>query len=159
MNAVIAIFGTATFEDNKATFQKVDHVIYMDVDKASQIYGRLIDKGHVDSFVIPSMYEGELILPEGTELPAEFPKDFNWDFIEDYLPDYHHAVEVLESDLLQRYVDNELDDGEEGRQKDIDWVEADCPEYLSKIEWAHHKLAKIDTYLFNRAREHKVGER
>jgi len=33
--------------------------------------------------------------------------EFDWDFIEQYLPKYSSRNDVLESDILQRYIDNE----------------------------------------------------
>lgn len=42
---------------------------------------------------------------------------FEWHIIECFLPDYYHRNEVLRSDILQRYVDNE-----EVCEEDLDWL-------------------------------------
>ncbi len=40
-------------------------------------------------------------------------KIIDWDFIERYYPNYYRADEILENDLLLKYIDGELDDEED----------------------------------------------
>ncbi len=48
--------------------------------------------------------------------------DVDWKFIENYLPNYSSSSLVLQSDILAKYFDNELDDGE--HDKDVEWVKS-----------------------------------
>lgn len=170
MKPVLVILGTATIEVNKATFQKVDHVLYMDaegqnpaiegfdraesIDNAVAICQYVIENGYADSYVIPSRYKGEIILPEGVELPSEYPKDFNWGFIEDCLPNYYQRDEVLHCDLMNRFVD----EGEENpEQHDIDWMREGEPEFLSPREWVFHRMTELEIQLFEEAGENKFS--
>lgn len=59
---------------------------------------------------------------------------FDWDFIEEYLPDYYGCPLVLESDVIQRFLD-----GEEIDPSDREIVEKieNPSEYLNAL---NHKL-------------------
>ena len=144
----------------KAEINKIAAQVYVAEDQVGDFVERMIAE-HFGGYLIPSEYEGEIVYSEeilnNEDLLPEYPKDFNWGFIEDCLPNYHRDTSVSDSDLFQRYVDGELDDGEEGREEDLEYVERDCPAYLTKKEWAFHQLTDVDIDLFQRASEHKFN--
>jgi hypothetical protein len=152
MKAVLVIFGnigTAMVSDPN---DQVNRIISID----RQIYlleSQLVDilstarKCNAGAYFIPSMRKGTVVNESGVELLPEW-QEVDFDVVCEHLPNYERRDDVLESDILTRYVDEELDDGDEGRQKDLDWVEKDCPHFLTKMEWAQSCSIEWDLSLY-----------
>lgn len=70
----------------------------------------------------------------------ELPNNY-WNFIEKYLPNYTRRNDVLESDILTRYVENEEVD-----EDDLEWL----PE---NKEEARKQLEELDVELYNESVE------
>lgn len=68
--------------------------------------------------------------------------DHYWDIIiSNYLPDYYHRDEVLQSDILSRYIDNE-----EVCEEDLEWLPDSKEEAMEQLE-------RLDLALYNEAVE------
>lgn len=76
-----------------------------------------------------------------------------WSIIEDYLPDYSSSSDVLFSDILSRYLHDELD--EEDNASDFDWIKSEVGS-LDKNDVRVFAL-KWDTELYEKALEVKNG--
>lgn len=82
---------------------------------------------------------------EKVENYQELPENY-WDVIAEHLPDYYRRDDVLKSDILTRYVNDE-----EVYEKDLEWL----PD--SKEE-ARKQLEELDVRLYNEAIEAKENE-
>ena len=58
-----------------------------------------------------------------------------WQFIEEYLPDYYHRDDVLRSDILCRYLDNEDVD-----ESDLQWIYQEYGSDKTKVQDALERL-------------------
>jgi hypothetical protein len=76
------------------------------------------------------------------------PDDY-WDIIEKYLPDYSSSDEVLKSDILTRYIDDE-----EVSLEDLKWINED----IKTKSKAKAMLFKIDKKLYFDALRVKSAE-
>ena len=63
--------------------------------------------------------------------------EINWRFIEEYLPNYYHRDDILEDDILSRYVENEdvCDD-------DLKWITS---EFNNDKELVIKELDKMES--------------
>lgn len=80
----------------------------------------------------------------------EFVKDVKthdtWLWVSENLPDYYGSSEVLLSDILQRYLDNEeLDDS------DVQMVLDGKPDHVPDKVWATYRQHETDAALFKEA--------
>ncbi len=141
MKCVLVILGTAIHEEGKITFKSVDAQVYMD-SSVDDMCGRLIDEGHYDSFVIPSMYKGEIILPEGVQMEPEF-MDGEWEDIEREYPRYHNSDKILEHDILCRLVDKEEVD-----PNDATYYAQGCPKGFTVEQWYISQWGQCNTEIF-----------
>jgi len=136
----------------KAVINKVTAQVYVKSDSnVGEFCERMLE--HFGGYFVPSDYTGVIEYADGVEILPEFPENFSWDVIEKNYPNYHNAGEILKSDLLTRYIENEL--CEVDNKKDIDEIEIGCPEYLTHMEWALHLSADLDIDIFNYSVEKK----
>lgn len=75
----------------------------------------------------------------------KLPEDF-WDTIEKHLPGYYHRDDVLLNELMQKYMDGELES-----QSDIELVTKGCPPGMPEDAWVASKLAESNQKLYDEA--------
>jgi len=139
----------------KAVINKIAAQVYVADEYVGDFVEHMISE-HFGGYLIPSEYEGEIVFSEdilnNEDLLPEYPENFNWGLIEDCLPNYYQRDEVLHSDLMSRFVD---EDQENPEQSDIDWMVEGKPEYLTEIEWVFHQMSDLEIQLFDEAGENK----
>jgi hypothetical protein len=142
----------------KAEINKITAQVYVQTEQVGDFVERMITS-HFGGYLIPSEYTGEIVYSEeilnNVDLLPEYPSDFNWNVIEDNLPNYYSNVDVVDSDLLCQYINNEIVNSHDDYQLYVDAIERKCPIYLTTMEWAIHQSVELDIKLFNEAIEAK----
>ena len=77
-------------------------------------------------------------------------KSYNglWRFIEDYLPDYYHRDDVLQDDILCRFINDE-----EVCDIDLEWIEE---EFHSDKHLVAQEIIRLETIFVNEALYEKI---
>ena len=92
-------------------------------------------------------------------ITLNYPDNYSWDFIEANLPKYHSRDDVMESDLLQRYIDGETS---EFTNEDFKRVETlshyEVLDDVSPIEKAKIVSYLLDIKLFHEAFRSYIGK-
>jgi len=128
----------------------VDEYLYVQTEQVEEMCKRL--SPHFDAFLIPSQFTGTIEYADGVSTQPEYTEDFNWGFIEDCYPDYYSCDDVMWSNLITCYVEEGEDDPDED---DIEEILKGKPEYLTDLEWGHHRQGEVDASLFEKASQHK----